>query len=78
MSLHGHYVKAVSSKEIIHRNSAISFSSKRALFTQQCLRIMLNCNIHIGWERISEHLSFYMARMQASGYDYNLRLEVVK
>ena len=77
MILHEHYVKAVSSKTVIHRNSAMSLSSKRTILTQQCLRIMLNCNTHIGWEKISEHLSFYTARMLASGYDHSLRLEIV-
>ena len=78
MILHEHYVKAVSSKTVIHRNSAMSLSSKRTILTQQCLRIMLNCNTRIGWEKISEYLSFYMARMQVSGYDHSLRLEIVK
>ena len=78
MILHEHYMKAVSSKIIIHRNSAMSLSSMRTILRQQCLRIMLNCNTHIGWEKISEHLSFYTARMQVSGYDHSLRLEIVK
>ena len=78
MILHEHYVKAVSSKTVIHRNSAMSLSSKRTILMQQCLRIMLNCNTHIGWEKIYDHLSFYTARMQVSGYDHSLRLEKVK
>ena len=78
MILHEHYVKGVSSKSVIHRNSVMSLSSKRIILTQQCLKIMLNCNTHIGWKKISEHLSFYMARMQASGYDHSLRLEIVR
>ena len=49
MILHEHYVKAVLSKTVIHRNLAMSLSSKRTILRQQCLRIMLNCNTHIGW-----------------------------
>ena len=71
-------MEAVSSKTVIHRNSAMSIIQYNTVLTQQCLRIMLNCNIHIGWENISEQLSFYTARMQASGHDHNLRLEIVK
>ena len=78
MILHEHYVKVVSSQTVIHRNSAMSLSSKRTILTQQCLRIMLNFNTHIGWETMSEHLSFYTARMQVSGYGHSLRLEIVK
>ena len=78
MILHEHYIKDVSSKAVIHRESALSLSSKRTILTQECLRIMMNCSTNIGWEVITEHLSFFMARMQAAQYDQSFRLQVLK
>ena len=73
MILHEHYVKEVSSKMVLHREAAMSISNKRIILTQECLRIILNCNTHIGWKKIAEHLTFFVSRMQASGYDHQFR-----
>ena len=78
MILHEHYIKDVSSKMVLHRDAAMSISNKRTILTQECLRIILNCNTNVGWEKIAEHLTFFMARMQASGYDHQFRLEILK
>ena len=56
----------------------MSISNKRIILTQECLRIILNCNTHIGWKKLAEHLTFFMSRMQASGYDHQFRLEILK
>ena len=76
--LHEHYIKDVSSKSVLHRESALSINSKRTILTQQCLQVLLNCSEHLDEERRNEHLSFFMARMQSSGYDHRFRLEVLK
>jgi len=76
--LHEHYIKDVSSKMVIHRESAMPINSKRTILTQQCLRILLNCHKDIGPDKIAEHLTFFMLRMQASGYDQQLRFEILK
>ena len=76
--MHEHYMKDVSSKVLLHRESAISINSKRTILTQQCLRVMLNCSKDLEEERRKEHLSFFMARMQSSGYDHGFRLEILK
>ena len=76
--LHEHYIKDVSSKMVIHRNSAMPINNKRMILTQQCLRILLNCHADIGSEKIAEHLTFFMLRMQASGYDQQFRFEILK
>ena len=78
MILHEHYIKDVSSKMVLHRDSAMSINSKRTILTQECLRILLNCNDKIGWNKIADHLTFFMLRMQASGYDHEFRLEILK
>ena len=76
--LHEHYIKDVSSKSVLHRESALSFNSKRTILTQQCLQVLLNCSEHLDEERRNEHISFFMARMQSSGYDHRFRLEILK
>ncbi len=76
--MHEHYVKDVSSKAVIHRNSAISMRTKRTVLTQECLRIILNCSKHLEWSVTASHLSTYMARMEASGYDKAFRYQVLR
>ena len=78
MLLHEFYMKDVSSKAVIHREAALSLSSKRTILTQECLRILMNSHEMIGWEKISEHLTYFMARMQAAGYDKSFRFQVLK
>ena len=76
--LHEHYMKSVSNKQVIHRQAAMSINSKRTILTQQCLRIILNCSEELEDETKNQHLGFFMARLQASGYDHEFRLEVLK
>ena len=52
--------------------------TKRTILTQQCLTIMMNCSEDLKDETKNEHLSFFMARMQASGYDHAFRLQILK
>ena len=63
MILHEHSAKEVSSKMVLHREVAVSINNKRIILTQECLRIILNCNTNIGWKMIAEHLIFFMSRM---------------
>ena len=76
--LHEFYMKEVSSKSVIHREAAFPLSNKRMILTQECLRILMNCHDLIGWAKISEHLTYFMARMQAAGYDKSFRFQVLK
>ena len=76
--LYEHYMKNMASRLLVHRQSAMSIQSKRTILTQQCLRVMLNCSEHIDEETKNGHLSYFMARMQSSGYDHKFRLEVLK
>ena len=52
--------------------------SKKTILTQQCLRVMLNCSELLDDEVRNKHVTYFMARMQASGYDKKFRLEVLK
>jgi len=76
--LHEYYDKEVSSKLLIHRRAALSLNEKRTILTQQCLRILLNCSPELSQEIVEKHLSFFILRMQFSGYDQNLRYEILK
>ena len=76
--IHEHYQKEVSSKLLIHKESAISIKTKRTVLTQQCLRVILNCSPLIQWEETNKHLTYFMARMQASGYNQKLRFEILQ
>ena len=78
MILHEHYVKEVSSKAVINREAALSMSSKRTILTQECLRIMLNCSVHLDKQVSARHLTLYMARMEAAGYDKAFRFQVLR
>ena len=78
MLLHEFYMKEVSSKSVIHRDAALSMSSKRTILTQECLRIIKNCHDKIGWEKIAGHLTYFMASMQVAGYDKSFRFQVLK
>ena len=71
-------MKSMASRFVLHRQSAMSIKSKRTILTQQCLRIMLNCSEELEITIRNGHLTYFMARMQASGYDHEFRLEVLK
>lgn len=74
---HEYYMKEVSCKLVIHRNSALSISNKRTILTQMCLRIVLNCSSDLPWIVAAGHLTNFMLRMQISGYDAGFRYEIL-
>ena len=67
----------VSTRQVINANAAFSWSDKRRILTQQCLKIMLNCK-NLPWATITNHLSYFSKRMQASGYKHKFRFEIIK
>ena len=76
--MHEFYAKEVSSKSVIPDNSALPWSIKRAVMTQELLRVFLNCSPSLPWQRITEHASNTTLKMQYSGYDKAFRHQVVK
>ena len=76
--MHEFYIKNVSSKLVVHKESALSMGTKRTILTQQCLRVLLNCSPDLDKDVTEKHLSYFMLRMQCSGYDTNLRYEILK
>ena len=76
--LHEFYMKEVSSRALIHREAALSLKDKRTILTQECIRVIRNCHELAGRQRLTDHLSYYMARMQAMGYDKSFRIQVLR
>ena len=71
-------MKEVTSKALIHRDAALSMKNKRTILTQECIRVMKNCHELAGRGTLTKHLTYYMARMQAAGYDKSFRAQVLK
>ena len=75
--LHEFYMKEVSTKSLILAQSALAWSVKRTVLTQEALRIMMNCSRLLPLQHITEHLSQFSLRMQYSGYSHKFRSEVI-
>ena len=52
-------------------NSALSYSSKRTILTQECLRRLRNTKIERGPEVQKMHLDQFMLKLKNSGYSKN-------
>ena len=75
--LHEFYMKEVSTKSLVQAQSALAWSVKRTVLTQDALRIMMNCSRLLPLQRITEHLSHFSLRMQYSGYTHKFRSEII-
>ena len=51
---------------------------KRTVLTQEVLRVLLNCNPEIPWERTVGHVNNMMRRRQYSGYSKAFHYEIVQ
>ena len=71
--LHEFYYKDFSSKSVINARSALPWSCKRTILTQEVLGIFLNCCRGLPWEAIVAHVNHMMLRLQYSGYDRKFR-----
>ena len=69
--------KSVASKAVINAKSALNWSTKRTVLTQEVLRVLLNCSRMLPWERVVENANEMVLRMQYSGYSKKFRYEVV-
>ena len=74
--LHEFYQKGIANKSVIHAKSAMSFTSKRTMLTQDILRVLLRCSPHLPWNQVLPHLNHMMTRIQYSGYSEKFRKEV--
>lgn len=67
----------MASKAVINARSALSWSTKRTVLTQEVLRVLLNCSKLLPWERVVENVNEMVLRTQYSGYTEKFRYEVV-
>ena len=72
------YSKEVSSAAVINARSALSWSSKRTILTQEVLRILLNCSTELPWQVFVDHVNHMMLHLQYSGYNQRSRTEVIQ
>ena len=74
-----HYEKEVSSKTVLHSQSAHSGSCKRGVHTQEVLRRLMNSSKRLDWEEeTAPVVTEYMRRMKVAGYGEKYRRDVLK
>ena len=73
-----HYMKDVSTRAVINEKSSHPKSMKKNVLINEALRILRNCSEFLEWEETAGHLSYFMKRLQFSGYDQDFRHQVMK
>ena len=74
-----HYEKQVSSKTVMHAQSAHSAGCKKSVHTQEILRRLLNSSHRLQWtSEVAPVITDYLARMKMAGYKENYRKDVLK
>ena len=76
--LHSHYVKAVTSRLLIHSRSSYDMKTKFNVCVNEALRIIKNCSNHLDWEECRRHLEYFVMRIKFSGYEHKYRYEVIE
>ena len=71
------FEKPTKNSRVILATSALSFSKKRTILTQECLRRLRNTKIELGPEIQRRHLSQFMLKLKNSGYNEKFRLEIL-
>ena len=71
-------MKDVSSRAVIDERSSHPRSMKKNVFVNEALRILRNSSKFLKWEETAEHLSYFMKRLQFSGYEQSFRHDVMK
>ena len=76
--IHEHYEKPMSSKKVMHAESAISPSCKKSVHTQEVLRRLFNSSMRLDWEtEVAPKISIYLARMMEAGYSEGYRKDIL-
>ena len=76
--LYSHYMKPVSSRYVIHKDSAISYNTKLNILTNELTRVMRNIFPHVTPEEKQQHIQYFMHRLQFPGYNKEERIKVYK
>ena len=73
-----HYMKDVATRGVINSNSAHGEKMKMNVMVNEMRRIIRNCSVNLEWEEKAEHLTYFMRRLQFSGYSEKFRFEAVR
>ena len=76
--LYSYYEKEMSSKYLIHNNSAISRNSKISILINELLRVMRNTSLMIHQEEKNRNIQHFINKMQLSGYNQEDRVSVYR
>jgi hypothetical protein len=76
--LHEFYSKAMAANSVPHARSAMPYSMKKTVLTQDMLRVMLRCSTELDWHEVAKHCSELNKRMQFSGYNQSFRTMVTR
>ena len=69
--------KPVSSKQVIHAQSALSPRCKLSVHVSEIVRRILNTSCRQDWDNITSHfLRDYMVRMKEAGYNEKYRKKI--
>ena len=69
--------KPTKNPRVIFASSALSFSEKRTILTQECLRRLRNTRVELGPEIQKKHLNQFMLKLKNSGYSQKFRMEIL-
>jgi hypothetical protein len=76
--MYEHYEKPMSSKKVMHADSAISPSCKRSVHTQEVLRRLFNSSRRLDWDtQVAPKISLYLSRMMEAGYPERYRKDTL-
>ena len=76
--LHEYYYKEVATRAVVNVRSAVPTQTKRIILTQEVLRILRNCSRRLPWSTVCDHIQSFSARMQFSGHNQRMRVQVVR
>ena len=71
------FKKPTKNPRVILASSALSWSQKRTILTQECLRRLRNTKLELGPEVQKMHLDKYMLKLKNSGYNNKFRQEIL-
>ena len=75
--LHTHYIKDVSTRAVLNANSSHDNRTKASVMVNEAFRILKNCSVLLEWREVAEHLTYFMRRLQYSGYSQSFPFEVL-
>ena len=72
-----HYMKTVSSRAVINKDSSHSENMKLNVMVNESMRILKNCSQYLEWDEVASHLTYFVRRLQFSGYSQKFRYDVI-